>query len=45
MQSSFENMSKVELRAYLIANPGDQEAFHMFVAICLHTYRSVQRWI
>jgi hypothetical protein len=31
MQCSFENMSKVELRAYLIANPGDQEAFHMFV--------------
>jgi hypothetical protein len=31
MQSSFENMSKVELRAYFIANPGDQEAFHMFV--------------
>jgi hypothetical protein len=31
MQSNFENMSKVELRAYLIANPGDQEAFYMFV--------------
>ncbi len=31
MQSNFENMSKVELRAYIIANPGDQEAFYMFV--------------
>jgi hypothetical protein len=31
MQSNFENMSKVELRAYLIANPGDQEDFYMFV--------------
>jgi hypothetical protein len=31
MQCNFENMSKVELRAYLIANPGDQEDFYMFV--------------
>jgi hypothetical protein len=31
MHSNFENMPKVELRAYLIANPGDQEAFYMFV--------------
>jgi hypothetical protein len=31
MQSSFETMSKVELRAYVIANPGDQEAFYMFI--------------
>jgi hypothetical protein len=31
MHSNFENMSKVELRAYLVANPGDQEAFYMFV--------------
>ncbi len=31
MQYSFENMSKVELRAYIIANPGDQQAFYMFI--------------
>ncbi len=31
MQSNFETMSKVELRAYVIANPGNQEAFYMFI--------------
>lgn len=31
MQPNFETMSKVELRAYIVANPGDQEAFYMFV--------------
>jgi hypothetical protein len=31
MQSNFENMSKVELRAYIVANPGDQEAFYVFI--------------
>jgi hypothetical protein len=37
MQSNFETMSKVELRAYVIANPGDQEAFYMFIDR-FHTY-------
>lgn len=31
MKPSFENMTKAELRAYLVAHPNDQEAFHAFV--------------
>jgi hypothetical protein len=31
MKPNFESMTKVELRAYLVSNPGDQEAFYIFV--------------
>jgi hypothetical protein len=31
MKPNFESVTKTELRAYLVSNPGDQEAFYTFV--------------
>jgi hypothetical protein len=31
MNSDFASMTKVQLRAYLVAHPDDQEAFYAFV--------------
>lgn len=31
IQDDFKKMTKSELRAYVIANPNDQDAFHAFV--------------
>jgi hypothetical protein len=31
MNPDFNTMTKGELRAYVIAHPGDRSAFHMFV--------------
>jgi hypothetical protein len=31
MKPDFDNMTKAELRAYVIAHPADQTAFHAFV--------------
>lgn len=30
-EPEFNNMTKIELRAYVIAHPNDQTAFHAFV--------------
>ncbi|WP_427159228.1 DUF6887 family protein [Aliinostoc sp. HNIBRCY26] len=31
MKPDYSNMTKIELRAYVIAHPDDQAAFHAFV--------------
>lgn len=31
MKLDFDKMSKAELRAYVVANPNDQQAFYKFV--------------
>ncbi len=31
MKHDFDNMTKTELRAYVVAHPDDQAAFHAFV--------------
>ena len=34
MKPDFNNMTKPELRAYIIAHPDDKNAFHAFVDRC-----------
>jgi hypothetical protein len=31
MKPDFKNMTKIDLRAFVIAHPDDKEAFHVFV--------------
>ncbi len=31
IKPNFDNMSRIELRAYIVAHPNDREAFNIFV--------------